>query len=85
MEVLREYSQTRANEHKQRKHAFFKLCSFGDKHKGLVNLTFAHLSILTASMKDGFLGIVVMMACDTLAFCVRTLFIRGMIRWHNAL
>ena len=79
MEVSRKYSQTRANERKQRKHDFSNY-SFGDKHKGLVNLTFAHLSILTASMKDGFLGIVVMMACDTLASCVRTLFIRGMIR-----
>ena len=52
---------------------FFKLCSFGDKHKGLVNITFAYLSILTANMKDGFLGIVAIMACDTPASCVGTI------------
>ena len=73
MEVSRKYSQTRANERKQRKPDFFKLSLIRDKHKGLVNITFAYLSILTASMKDGFLGIVVMMACDTPASCVGTI------------
>ena len=34
---------------------------------------------------DGCLEIVGAMVCDTLASCVRTLFIRGMIHWHNAL
>ena len=72
MDVPYKYIQTRANERKQRKHDFSNY-SFGDKHKGLVNLTFAYLSILTASMKDGFLGIVAMMACDTLASCVGTI------------
>ena len=34
---------------------------------------------------DGCLEIVAAMVCDTPALCVRTLFIRGMICWHNAL
>ena len=34
---------------------------------------------------DGCLKIVAAMVCDTLASCVWTLFIRGMICWHNAL
>ena len=37
------------------------------------------------SPPNGCLKIVAAMVCDTLASCVRTLFIRGMIRWHNAL
>ena len=36
-------------------------------------------------LPDGCLEIVAAMACDTPALCVRTLFIRGMICWHNAL
>ena len=38
-----------------------------------MNLTFAYLSILSASMKDRFLGIVAIMACDTPASCVGTM------------
>ena len=52
--------------------------------KGLVNLTFAYLSILTASMKDGFLGIVAMMACDTPASCVGTMLLGGLINLSGA-
>ena len=63
---------------------FFKLCSFGDKHKGLVNLTFAYLSILTACMKDGFLRIVTMMPCDTLALCVGTMLLGSLINLSGA-
>ena len=44
-----------------------------------MNLNFAYLSILTASMKDGFLGIVAMMACDTPASCVGTILLGGLI------
>ena len=83
MEVCRKYSQTRANERKQRKHDFSNY-SFGDKHKGLVNLTFAHLSILTARMKDGFLEIVAIMACDTPASCVGTILLGGLIDLSGA-
>ena len=53
--------------------------------KGLVNLTFAYPSILTVSIYDGCLGIVVAMACDTHASCVGTMFIVGIFCWHNAL
>jgi hypothetical protein len=48
-------------------------------YKGFANLNFAYLSILTASMKDGFLGIVAMMACDTPASCVGTILLGGLI------
>jgi len=51
MEVPQEYSQTRANERKQRKHDFASSIHLEtNMSKGLVNLTFAYPSILTASI-----------------------------------
>ena len=44
-----------------------------------MDLTFAYLSILTASRKDGFFGIVAMMACDTPTSCVGTILLGGLI------
>ena len=83
MDVPYKYIQTRANERKQRKHEFAWSSSMKiNMSKGLVNHTFAYQSILTP---EGCLEIVGAMVCDTLASYVRTLFIRGMIRWHNAL
>ena len=49
-----------------------------------MNLTFAYLSILTASMKDGFLGIVAMMACDTPTSCVETILLGGLVDLNGA-
>ena len=44
-----------------------------------MNITFAYLSILTASMKDEFLGIIAMMVCDTPASCMGTILLGGLI------
>ena len=86
MEVSRKYSQTRATARKQRKHDFASSIHLEtNMSKGLVNLTFAYPSILTANIYDGCLGIVAAMACDTHASCVGTMFIVGIFCWHNAL
>ena len=49
-----------------------------------MNLTFAYLSILSARMKDGFLGIVAQMVCDTPASCVGTMLLGGLINLSGA-
>ena len=78
MEVSRKYSQTRATARKQRKHDFASSIHLETyMSKGLVNLTFAYPSILTASIYDGCLKIVAAMACDTHASCVGTIFFGG--------
>jgi len=84
MDVPYKYIQTRANECIQRKQEFAWSSSMKiNMNKGLVwtkpLLTRVYIP------PNGCPKIVGAMVCDTLASCVRTLFIRGMIRWHNAL
>ena len=49
-----------------------------------MNLTFAYLSILSARMKDGFLGIVAIMARDTPVSCVGIMLLGGLINLSGA-
>ena len=65
MEVPQEYSQTIANERKQRKHDFASSVHLEiNMGRGLVNLTFAYPSILTVSIYDGCLLIAAVMVCS---------------------
>ena len=64
MDVLRQCIQTRAYERRQGSNAFAWSSSMEiNMSKGLVNLTFSYLSILTVSIYDGCLGIAAAMAC----------------------
>ena len=88
MVVLIKYNQTRAYFQRQRKHEFARhrfVHMEISMSNGLMNLTFAYSNILTASIQDGYLGVAAAMICGTLASCVGTMFIGGLICWHNAL
>ena len=64
MDVLRQCIQTRAYECRQGSKTFAWSSSMEiNMSKGLVNLTFSYLSILTVSIYDGCLGIAAAMAC----------------------